>query len=309
MPAASADHRDSAQRRASAERRLAAATSRSGRWEILDGAWTWVSSRANARILPERRRSHAMTPSTKSGPEIALVPPKRRALPDVIADLVAEAIAAQTFVAGERIVETALAARLHVSRVPVREALKILHTQGIIAGGGHRGYRVASFSPRMVQSVQEARIELEVLLLRDAVAHWRVDATTLPRLNEVIADMRAAARARDAPAVLRADIAFHEVICVAAQNPIFETLWRAIARHVLIILNLARFRDIDLGVVVRRHEALRDQIADRVAGGATVADLRSLLELHIQAEREPMTVDDAVTPRASRRRRAGTTRS
>lgn len=252
-----------------------------------------------------------MTQLPKYGPETLLVPPKRPALPEVIADLVAEAIAAQKFVAGERIVETALAANLHVSRVPVREALKILHTQGIIAGGGHRGYRVASFSPRMVQSVQEARLELETLLLRDAVTHWRGDGTTLPRLNEVIVIMRAAARARDAPAVLRADIAFHEVICVAAQNPIVGTLWRAIARHVLIILNLARFRDIDLGVVVRRHEALRDQIADRVAGGATVAELRSLLELHIQAEREPLTASEAppASPRAGRRRRAGTTRS
>lgn len=250
-----------------------------------------------------------MTPLTDPKPETLLVPPKRRALPEIIADLVAEAIAARQLVAGERIVETGLAAKLHVSRVPVREALKVLHTQGIIAGGGHRGYRVASFSPRMVQSVQEARIELEVLLLREAVTHWRADGRALAALDEAVGVMRAAARAGDAPAVLRADIAFHEVICLAAQNPIFETLWRAIARHVLIILNLARFRDIDLGVVVRRHEALRDQIADRVVDGATLADLRSLLELHIQAEREPMAETAGATPRASLRRRAGTTRS
>ena len=252
-----------------------------------------------------------MTALTVDKPPAFLVPPKRRALPEIIADLVAEAIAAQKFAAGERIVETSLAATLHVSRVPVREALKILHTQGIIAGGGHRGYRVASFSPRMVQSVQEARLELEVMLLREAVAHWREDGATLARLDDAIVTMRAAARAEDAPAVLRADIAFHEVICVAAQNPIFETLWRAIARHVLIILNLARFRDIDLGVVVRRHEALRDQIADRVARGAMVAELRTLLELHIQAEREPLATTEATParPRASPRRRAGTSRS
>ena len=237
---------------------------------------------------------------------------KRETLPQSIANVIAEAIASGRMVAGERIVETTLAAQLHVSRVPVREALKILHTQGIISGGGHRGFRVASFSPKMVHSVQEARLALEVLLLRDAMTNWRSGTARFEDLDSVLGTMRTAARAKDFPGMLRADLDFHHVICEAAQNPIFGTLWSAIARHVMIILNLARFRDIDLQVVVRRHQALREQIALRLESEPSVPDLRVLLEAHFMSERgphhapgEPGATGEAATRPPGRRRRAG----
>jgi DNA-binding GntR family transcriptional regulator len=210
---------------------------------------------------------------------------RRESLSELIANTIAEAIAARQMVAGERIVETSLASRFAVSRVPVREALKVLHTQGIIDGGGHRGYRVASFSPRMVQSVQEARLELETLILRDAIAAWQNGSADPVLLEGAIATMRAAARLNDFQAMLRADLAFHQVIVDAAANPIFATLWLAIARHVLIILNLARFRDIDLRMVVRRHEALRDQIMAQVEQRGAVPQTRALLQAHFLADR------------------------
>lgn len=238
---------------------------------------------------------------------------RRASLPETIANTIAEAIAARQLVAGERIVETSLAEQLGVSRVPVREALKVLHTQGILAGGGHRGFRVASFSPKMVQSVQEARIDLETLLLRDAVQCWRAGEADVTLLDDAIAAMRGAARAGDFRRILAADLAFHRVICQAAHNPIVETLWNTIARHVLIILNLARYRDIDLMVVVRRHEALRDQIAARIPQADDVPALRALLEAHFLAERpargEAAEPASAVNPRANRRRPSGTSPS
>lgn len=149
---------------------------------------------------------------------------KREALPQSIATLIAEAIASGRMVAGERIVETALATQLQASRVPVREALKVLHTQGIISGGGHRGFRVASFSPKMVQSVQEARLALGGLLLRDAMFNWRAGRARFEDLDDALDAARRAARAKDVPAMLRADLEFHRVICDAAQNPVVGTL-------------------------------------------------------------------------------------
>ena len=242
---------------------------------------------------------------------------KRPLLPESIANLVAEAIAEQRMVADERIVETALAAELNVSRVPVREALKILHTQGIISGGGHKGFRVASFSPKTVQSVQEARIDLETLILRDAIANLADGSATMDRIDAVLEGMKTAARAGDFPGMLRADLDFHRALCEAADNPIFTTLWNAIARHVMIILNLARFQDVDLATVLRRHKALRDAIAKRIDTTVSPADLRSLLEHHFQFERMPrLPLAPAAAPAApppsvkrpaSRRQRAGTT--
>jgi len=221
----------------------------------------------------------------KSGTDGA--PFKRgEALPDAIANHIAQAIASQDLTAGERIVETALAAELGVSRVPVREALKILATQGILEGGGHLGYKVVSFSERTVASVQEARFQVELLFLRDAIAAWREGRSDVATLDEGIEAMARAARNGDLPEMLEADVAFHTRICAAADNPIYMTLWTAIARHVLIILNLARFRDVDLFVVVRRHEALRDLIVRAVEGDLDQRELGTVLKNHVLASRQ-----------------------
>ena len=215
--------------------------------------------------------------------------PKPALLAEAIADSVAEAIATGHLAPGERIVETGLAGKYGVSRVPVREALKVLATQGILVGGGHRGYRVASFAPEKIEQVFEVRLELETILLRDAVANWRRSGDALGVLDAVIETMRAAARAGDLRGMLRADLEFHRAICRASENEIAAALWNAIARHVLIIFNLARYRDVDLGRALDQHLRLRDwiraEVGGRTEGEAAAGDIRSALEQHFQSRR------------------------
>jgi DNA-binding GntR family transcriptional regulator len=201
--------------------------------------------------------------------------PKRVMLAESIADSVAEAIATRLLRPGDRVVETALAEKLGVSRVPIREALKVLHAQGILAGGGHRGYRVAEFDALTVEKVFEVRLMLEAILLRDALARWRAGEGTPADLDLPIELMTKAARARDGTGSLRADLAFHRTICEASGNAIAATLWTAIARHVLIIFSLERYRDSDLSAVARSHEAFRDRIMswmNEQASEATICD-------------------------------------
>ena len=57
----------------------------------------------------------------------------------------------------------------------------MLHAQGILTGGSHKGYRVADFGPRTTQHVLEVRLALEKFLLRDAIANWRSGVGTSTR--------------------------------------------------------------------------------------------------------------------------------
>ena len=212
--------------------------------------------------------------------------PKRASLAEGIADSVAEAIATGRLGPGERLVETALAKRLDVSRVSIREALKVLHTQGILIGGGHRGYRVAAFGPETSEKVVEIRLMLETFLLRDAILNWRTRQARPHELDTVIERMRMAARAGDFNEVLIADLDFHRAIAHASGNATALALWTAIARHVLIIFNLARFRDADLHVVVRRHEALRDFILSQIKKPGSPEQLHQALDTHFMARRK-----------------------
>jgi len=207
--------------------------------------------------------------------------PKRTLLAESIADTVAEAIATRLLTPGERIVETALADKLGVSRVPIREALKVLHAQGILSGGGHRGYRVASFSPDTIAKVMEVRLMLESFLLRDALANWRRKVEDPSELDIPIEQMRMSARASDGRTSLRADLEFHRTICRASRNDIAATLWDAIARHVLVIFSLDPYRDKDLSMVARQHQELRDWILEQIRREPSVEQIRKSLEDHL----------------------------
>jgi DNA-binding GntR family transcriptional regulator len=207
--------------------------------------------------------------------------PQRTSLATAIADSVAEAIATRHLEPGERVVETALAERFGVSRVPIREALKVLHAQGILSGGGHRGFRVSNFGPGTIDKVFEVRLMLETFLLRDAVERWGRGEANVGDLDIAIRQMDAAARADDRRASLRADVEFHRTICLASGNLISTTLWEAIARHVLIIFSLEAYRDSNLFAIADQHRAFRDFIVAATKKKLTLDDYRLALEDHI----------------------------
>jgi len=209
--------------------------------------------------------------------------PKRTSLSESVADTIAEAISTGILSPGERIVETTLVEKLGVSRVPVREALKVLHAQGIISGGGHRGYRIATFEAGVTQQIMEVRLSLESFLLRDAISNWRRGTGSPSVLQTSINHMKASAAAGSLRNSLVADLEFHRAIRDAADNAIVGTLWDTIARHVLIIFNFERYRDEDLEAIPRQHEHFRDWILTQIAGPRPPAfrDIQAALEDHM----------------------------
>jgi DNA-binding GntR family transcriptional regulator len=207
--------------------------------------------------------------------------PKRVTMAETIADSVAKAIAIGVLAPDERVKETALAERVGVSRAPIREALKILHAQGIVTADSSRGFRVASFDEQTISKVLEVRLALEAILLRDAILYWRVADPTASVLDGPISRMREAAANNDRAASLEADLAFHRAISEAAPNNIAQILWSAIERHVMIIFSLQRYRADDLHSVITHHEKFRNFIRGQIAGDLQPEALREELENHL----------------------------
>src|SRR4051812_29252897 len=84
-------------------------------------------------------------------------------LAEQAADAIVTGISSGILKPGQRLVETELAGTLKMSRVPLREALKILEAQGIVESIPHRGTRTAVFNDDRVDQICEARIALEKL--------------------------------------------------------------------------------------------------------------------------------------------------
>lgn len=89
--------------------------------------------------------------------------------PGAVADVLREAILRGVYRSGQPLRQEDLAAGLGVSRMPVRDALKQLETEGFVVSMPHRGAVVAHVSAAEAQELHELRLALEPLLLRLAV--------------------------------------------------------------------------------------------------------------------------------------------
>jgi DNA-binding GntR family transcriptional regulator len=182
-------------------------------------------------------------------------------LAEQAAEAIVGGIASGVLKPGERLVEANLAATLQMSRVPLREALKILEAQGIVASAPHRGTFVPAFDDTRIDQICEARIALEKIALRDAVRNRDGLPALLARLDGIIARMEQAAARLAWIEVSKADLDFHRAICEASGNAIVKTLWESLARHVLIVFGQEIRDEKDAVIMGPHHRHLRGLIA------------------------------------------------
>jgi len=190
----------------------------------------------------------------------ALVMVRSPSLAEQVADAIVDGIAMGALQPGQRLIETDLARQLQVSRVPVRESLKMLEAQGILETSPHRGARVAEFSEARIDQICEARVALERIAVRDAVAAYRRDPARIERLDAVIDRMERAAERLDWVAVSKADLDFHREICAASGNGVVTILWETLARHVMIVFGREIRDERDAARLGPQHRRLRDML-------------------------------------------------
>ena len=207
-------------------------------------------------------------------PALPLMRPRNLAAQ--VADVIVDGIASGALGPGQRLVETDLAQQLQVSRVPLRESMKMLEAQGILESAPHRGARVVEFDEAKIDHICEARVALEKIALRDAMQAYRSEPERVVRLDQVIAAMERAADALDWTAISKADLAFHHEICDASGNDVIVTLWETLARHVLIVFGREIRSERDAAGIGPQHRRVRDMLLT-----ADLAALESEIERHI----------------------------
>lgn len=95
--------------------------------------------------------------------------PRGQTTSDLVADALRNEICQGRFAAGEDLGEFDLASRFGVSRVPIREALRRLEAEGLVAILPNRGASVPELSLEEIQEIYELRMLIEGDLMRRAV--------------------------------------------------------------------------------------------------------------------------------------------
>ena len=106
---------------------------------------------------------------------------------DAASERVAEhlrvAILAGEFEPGERLLQEVIAERLGASRMPVREALRMLEVEGLVENQANRGARVPDLAPHEVEVIYRMRERLEPLALSESLPN--LTAEDLQRLADL----------------------------------------------------------------------------------------------------------------------------
>lgn len=194
-----------------------------------------------------------------------------------VADILAERILCGELAPGARIKQDELAEELDTSRIPVRDALRMLEARGLVTMRANAGARVASLTHRDLEISYEIRERIEPLLLAESV----------PNLTDAdIADLRAVMERNEHVTDIDEAIAlgreFHWISYRRHNTPLLaqmvERMWDTTQSYRRAYLKLAmtggdRTHDIE-------HQLLFDAIAKR-----EVETAQAVLVMHIRRTR------------------------
>ena len=138
----------------------------------------------------------------------------RQGAPQLIADTLREAIIQGRLTPGEPLRQEQLAAHFSVSRIPLREALRSLESEGWIEFLPNRGARVSGLSAAEVIEIYEIRASLECTALKLAVPHH-----TAETWKEVASALRSSQRETQRSRYVQHNRDFHLALYRPAQRP------------------------------------------------------------------------------------------
>ena len=191
---------------------------------------------------------------------------------DLVLQVVAyvrENVGTGVFKRGERLYEAQLARTLGMSRTPVREAARLLESEGLLISHPNRGFAVRQMSVREFIDVSDFRIMIERESMRIICRSAR-RAKVAQALESCLDDILKQNAQGDQAAQIKADSAFHRTIVEAAGNGSMLKAYDNLTRDLQLAFRLMRESTSDWTGICESHrpviEALKRGDPDECAG-------------------------------------------
>jgi DNA-binding GntR family transcriptional regulator len=180
--------------------------------------------------------------------------------------------------AGEPVRQEAFAKEFGVSRIPVREALRLLESEGLVTIRPHSGARVATLDFAECEEIYKMRERLEPLALSESIGRLTDDQIAeTRRLNRALEDLR-----EDPKAWLDGDRQLHLACYAGIPTPrllgAIVGFWNTTQHYRRILLTT--FTDEDFVLQHSEHRLIVDAIA---SGNARAGE--DLMRAHIERSR------------------------
>ena len=195
-------------------------------------------------------------------------------LRDQVTDHIRSQIVSGDFEPGARLIERELAEQLGVSRVPVREALRRLESEGFVTVVPRRGVVVRPLTRDDLEDLFDVREALEVQAVR--LATRRGSAEELAELERAVAEGVEALALGDQPRIEASNKAFHDIVVQMAHNELLTGLLEPLQGRLSWLLR----QNADPALLCREHEQMYAAIAAR-----RVAPAGRLAAQHVHTSR------------------------
>lgn len=214
-----------------------------------------------------------------------------------IYDRIRALIASGAYLGGDVLPESELAARLGVSRTPIREAMRRLQAEGVIRREAYRRAVVVDVDPNEVIHIFTARASLEPIAVGMAARHR--DEAFLQELRELHAGMDEAIHESEPDRRLYRDLnaRFHRVIWSQGGNAFFAELVNLVARKPVVSPTFNSWTRAELMRSNRQHGDLVEALS---AGDAEWAE--AAMRAHLLSSRATYRRISADTPETAPRK-------
>jgi phosphonate utilization transcriptional regulator len=198
---------------------------------------------------------------------------------------------------GEKLTEVALAARLGVSRGPLREAFRMLEEAGLVRTEKNRGVFVRDLPVEEAIEIFDLRAAMDELVGRRLAAG--IAAAALKEIRSLVDQMEQAVKVKDTDAYHLLNLRFHDRLVELAGNRKLTDVYRKLIKE----LSLFRRRNLsDAGLMpvsVGQHR----QIVKAIAAGDAEAAGRAMYE-HVMESKERTIRNHQRAPAPATPRRA-----
>jgi DNA-binding GntR family transcriptional regulator len=203
-----------------------------------------------------------------------VTPILRRSLHDKLAEGLRDAIVAGEFRPGQKLPELDLCARFGVSRTPMREALKVLATEGLVTLTPNRGASVAAISTQELADLFPIMGALEALA--GELAAERISEDELRVLQAKHMQMLEYFRRGERGPYLRINEQIHTDIVKASGNAPLLATWQGLMVRIKRVRFVAQMTPESWREAVNDHQQMIEALA--VGDGAR---LGAILKRHV----------------------------
>ncbi|MDD4080241.1 MAG: GntR family transcriptional regulator [Eubacteriales bacterium] len=174
-------------------------------------------------------------------------PEQNRPIRETTYETLKHAIILGEISAGTRLIETAYAQSMHISRTPLREAFRKLELDGLVEYVARRGVVVSAFTLEDIEEIYTIRNALMMLIVPSIIKN--ITREDMEKLAKILEKMDVAQEAHDAQALAILNREFHGTIEQASDK---RRILRVIESQEEFVM---RFSRMAIDSIVRRSNA------------------------------------------------------